>query len=109
MAITLTPGMNRLPASNPQAWEEACDECGEEVGHRSFPHVVIFTEDGKLLAGTECGQKRFQYALAGHLALAGVRVGPAGNGACELLDKEQLQHVIESLHDAGADVTVAQT
>jgi hypothetical protein len=97
-----------FPSAHPQPWD-ACDNCEEEPGDRSFPHVIIYVENGQLLAGTECGQRRFQYAVAGHLALAGIRIGPAeDDGSCELLDPEQIEQAVEALHAAGADVTVDQ-
>lgn len=105
--MTTSPAVGMKSGSflpkTPQSWE-TCNDCVDE-DIRS-PHIVIYTEDGKLLAGPECGDRRFQYAVAGHLALAGVRIGPAEDGSCELLDPTQIAQAVAALNDAGADVTV---
>lgn len=96
-----------FPAVTPKTWD-ACNECFEDVDP-AFAHIVIYTEKGQLLAGTECGQRRFQFAAAGHLALAGVRIGPGeDDGACQLLDPEQIDQAVAALNAAGADVTVVE-
>ncbi|MEW1813052.1 hypothetical protein AB0284_20415 [Pseudarthrobacter phenanthrenivorans] len=57
--------------------------------------------------------ERFTPAAAGHLAMAGVRVGKTPTSpsmtqdeACVLLDEGQIQLAVETLNAAGADVTV---
>ncbi len=92
-----------FPAKTPQSWE-TCNNCTDE--DIDSPHIVIYMDDGRLLAGPECGQWRFQYAVAGHLALAGVRIGPTDGSACELLDHTQIAQAVASLNAVGADVTV---
>lgn len=76
-AIEMKSGSFRAEA--PQSWE-TCDDCVDE--NVVPPHIAIYAEDGKLLAGPECGQWRLQYAVAGHLALlASVSERPVGTPA----------------------------
>lgn len=108
--ITSTnPGFS--PAANPRTWDH-CDNCWEPdvaPAPRSFAHIVIFMDNGQLIASPECGQHRFDLPMAGHLALAGVRIATGNSGFCQLLDPEQLNRAVAALNAAGAGVTVEQS
>lgn len=96
-----------FPSETPQNWE-TCNDCFGD-SDPVFVHIVIYTEKAQLLAGPECGQRRFKFAVAGHLALAGVRIGPAEDGSFQLMDPEQIGQAVAALNAAGADVTVVKS
>lgn len=102
------PAISRSATRRP--WDELCEECYDPSvipDPRSFAHIVIFMDNGRMIASPECGQHRFDITMAGHLALAGVQVLASEEGACELRDPEQLDKAVTALNAAGADVTVA--
>lgn len=107
-ALTTSTKPGYSPAANPRSWDD-CDDCWDEAPTaRSFPHIVIFMNDGQLIASPECGQHRFDIRTAGYLALAGVRIAAGNASACQLLDPEQLNQAVAALNAAGANVTVDQ-
>lgn len=105
----ITKTKTKFQAPEPEPWEE-CGDCYDvPPAPRSFAHIVIFTEDGKLIASPECGQNRLGFRMAGHLALAGVQIHPSEVlGGRQILDAEQLDRTVAALNAAGAGVTVLQ-
>ncbi|MGO4856235.1 hypothetical protein [Arthrobacter sp. 2MCAF14] len=115
MTETLTkPAVQRLPAANPKPWE-TCSGQDFETCPTKIPHIFIFHHEGVLYAGPACGTARLAPIVAGHLALAGVHIANpvskdprwAPIDGCVLLDSEQIELAIATLHEAGADVTLA--